>query len=79
MRELALSAQTQAIFDRIKSYAWTLNVYGMSQIGRLSRKFGDKSLQMAASDLIDLYEAKSLDGDTLAAIALVIFGISGLP
>ena len=30
MRELALSARTQAIFDRIKSYAWTLNVYGMS-------------------------------------------------
>jgi hypothetical protein len=30
MRELALSAQTQAIFDRIKSYAWTLNVYGLS-------------------------------------------------
>ena len=46
------------------------------QLGRQSRKFGDKSLQMAASDLIDLYEAKSLDGDTLTAIALVIFGIS---
>jgi hypothetical protein len=30
MRELALSARTQAIFDRIKSYAWTLNVYGLS-------------------------------------------------
>ena len=31
MRELALSAQTQAIFDRIKSYTWTLNMYGMSR------------------------------------------------
>jgi len=31
MRDLTLSAETQAIFDRIRSYAWTLNVYGMSQ------------------------------------------------
>jgi hypothetical protein len=48
------------------------------QLGRLSRKFGDKSLQMAAADVIDYHEAKSLDRDTLAAIALVIFDISGL-
>jgi hypothetical protein len=48
------------------------------KLGKLSRKYGGKSLQMAAADLVDLYEAKSLDRDTLAAIALVIFGISGL-
>jgi hypothetical protein len=33
---------------------------------------------MAAADLIDNYESKSLDRDALAAIALVIFGISDL-
>ena len=38
------------------------------KLGRLSRKYGGKSLQMAASDLVDLYEAKSLDRDTLLAI-----------
>jgi hypothetical protein len=68
LRSLTLSAQTLAIFDRFTQ-----------QLGRLSRKFGDKSLQMAAVDVIDYHEAKSLDRDTLAAIALVIFGISGLP
>lgn len=45
------------------------------KLGRLSRKYADKSLQMAASDLIDLFEAKSLDGDTLRAIAVTLFGI----
>jgi len=74
MRELALSARTQAIFDRIKNYAWTLNVYGLSS----SRA---EWLEMAASDLVDLYEAKSLDRDALRAIAATIFGIdvSSLP
>jgi hypothetical protein len=48
------------------------------KLGRLSRIYADKSLQMAAADLIDYYEAKSLDADTLAAIAVLIFDISGL-
>jgi len=30
---------------------------------------------MAAADLIDFHEAKSLDGDVLAAIATTLFGI----
>jgi hypothetical protein len=30
MRALTLSASTQAILDRIRTYVWTLNVYGMS-------------------------------------------------
>jgi hypothetical protein len=30
---------------------------------------------MAAADLIDLYEAKSLDGDTLRAIAATLFDV----
>jgi len=46
------------------------------KLGRLSRTYSAKSLQMAASDLIDLHEAKSLDGDTLRAIAATIFGVS---
>jgi hypothetical protein len=46
------------------------------KLGRLSRKYGGKSLQMAASDLIDYYEAKALDGDTLRAIAATVFEIN---
>jgi hypothetical protein len=46
------------------------------KLGRLSRTYADKSLQMAAADLIDLYEAKSLDGDTLRAIAGDLFGVN---
>jgi hypothetical protein len=42
----------------------------------MSRTYADKSLQMAAADLIDLYEAKSLDGATLRAIAAAVFGIN---
>jgi hypothetical protein len=47
-------------------------------IGRLSRKYAAKSLAMAASDLIDLYEAKTLDADALRAIAAVLFGVTNL-
>jgi hypothetical protein len=31
---------------------------------------------MAASDLVDLYEAKHLDRDTLLTIASAIFGVN---
>jgi hypothetical protein len=48
------------------------------KLGRLCRNYGEKTLAIAASDLIDRYESKSLDRETLAAIALVIFGISDL-
>jgi hypothetical protein len=47
------------------------------KLGRLTRQHGGKTLQLAAADLVDYYEAKTLDRDTLAAIALVIFDISG--
>ena len=46
------------------------------KLGRLSRTYADKSLQTAAADLIDLYEAKSLDSDTLRAIAETLFGVN---
>lgn len=48
------------------------------KLGRLSRKYGGKSLQMAASDLIDYYEAKALDPDILRAIAGTLFDIPAL-
>jgi len=48
------------------------------KLGRLSRNYAAKSLAMAASDLIDLYEAKSLDGDALRAIAVTLFGVTDL-
>ena len=37
-----------------------------------------KRSQMAEADLIDLYEAKSLDGDVLAEIARSLFSIAVL-
>jgi hypothetical protein len=49
------------------------------KLGRLSRTYADKSLQMAAADLIDLYEAKSLDHDVLVAVALALFDITRRP
>ena len=50
--------------------------YNFAQkLGRLTRNYDGKSLQMASSDLVDLYEAKSLDGDVLVATATTLFGI----
>jgi hypothetical protein len=46
------------------------------KLGRLSRNYGGESLRIAASDLIDYYEAKPLDGGTLRAIAAILFGVS---
>jgi hypothetical protein len=46
------------------------------KLGRLTRQHGGKTLQLAAADLVDYYEAKSLDGDTLRAIAATVFGIN---
>jgi len=31
---------------------------------------------MSAADPIDLYEAKTLDGDTLRAVAAAVFGVN---
>jgi hypothetical protein len=46
------------------------------RLGRLSRNYTGESLRMAAADLVDLYEAKSLDRDTLHSIAATIFGVT---
>ena len=48
------------------------------KLGRLCRNYAAKSLAMAAADLIDSYEAKSLDRDALRAIAVTIFGVTDL-
>ena len=48
------------------------------KLGRLSRKYGGKSLQMAASDRVDLYEAKSLYPATLRVVAVTLFGVTNL-
>jgi hypothetical protein len=53
--------------------------YNFAQkLGRLTRNYSGKSLQMASSDLVDLYESKSLDGDTLRTIAATVFGLTDL-
>jgi hypothetical protein len=74
-RKLALLLKARNIpgeqFVRYNAFA--------QKLGRLSRKYGGKSLQMAASDLIDYYEAKSLDHDILVAVALALFGITRRP
>ncbi len=46
------------------------------QLGRLSRNYGGRTLEIAAADLIDLVEAKGLDGAALRAMAGALFGIS---
>jgi hypothetical protein len=45
------------------------------KLSRLSRNYSGRSLQRAASDLIDLYESESLDSDTLRSIAVTLFGV----
>jgi hypothetical protein len=49
------------------------------KLGRYARNYSGESLRMAASDLVDLYEAKSLNGDVLRAIAAALFDIYHLP
>jgi hypothetical protein len=46
------------------------------KLGRLSRKYGGQSLPIAASNLIDYYEARSLDGNALRAVAATVFDIN---
>lgn len=48
------------------------------KLGRLSRNYAGKTLAIAAADLIDRYEAKSLDRDALRTIAVALFGVTDL-
>jgi hypothetical protein len=49
------------------------------KLGRLTRNYSGKSLQLAAADLIDLYESESLDRDTLLSIATTLFDVTVSP
>ncbi len=86
-RQKAGSAEAAVIADRLRPVltaraipgAQFISYFAFAQrLGRLSRNYSAKSLAMAAADLIDLYEAKSLDGDTLRAIAVTLFGVTNL-
>jgi hypothetical protein len=48
------------------------------KLGHLCRDYEARSLAIADADLIDRYEAKSLDRDTLRAIAVTMFGVADL-
>ena len=51
MRDLTLSAETQAIFDRIGSYTRTLNVYGMSQSRASARPAAQSSRSVGSTGM----------------------------
>lgn len=51
--------------------------YNFAQkLGTLSCNYGGKSLQIAAADLVDLYEARELESDILRCISQVLFNIA---
>ena len=83
-RQKAGSAYAAEIADKLRPIlaaraipgARIVSYFAFAQrLGRLSRNYTAESLAMAASDLIDLYEAKSLDRDTLLAICAVLFDV----
>jgi hypothetical protein len=49
------------------------------KLGKLCRTYTENALARAAADIVDLYEAKSLDHATLLAIADTIFCITNFP
>jgi hypothetical protein len=56
-----------------------VSYYAFAQkLGSLSRNYSARSLQMAAADLVDLYEAKALDREALLSIAAAVFGLTDL-
>jgi hypothetical protein len=86
-KQKAGSAQAAEIADKLRPVLAARAIPGTEfvayfafaqRLGRLSRNYTAKSLAMAASDLIDLYEAKLLDGDALRAIAAALFGVTDL-
>jgi hypothetical protein len=78
------TAHAAAIADKLRPIlaarcitgrAFIPNYNFAQRLGRLSRNYTARSLAMAASDLVDLYEAKSLDRDTLLAIGAVFLDV----
>jgi hypothetical protein len=86
-RQKAGSAETAAIAASLRPVLAARSIPGAQfvayfayaqKLGRLCRNYAAKSLAIAAADLIDRYEAKSLDRDALRAIAVTIFGVTDL-
>jgi hypothetical protein len=79
------SAHATMIAERLKPVLAARGILGdrfvayfvfAQKLDRYARNYSGESLRMAASDLIDLYEAKHLDRDILLAIASAIFGVN---
>jgi hypothetical protein len=65
--------------DRRLPHGEFIRYFAFAQkLGKLSRNYSGPSLARAASELVDLYEAKSLDRATLLAITSAVFGLSDL-
>jgi len=86
-RQRAGSAEAAAIAARLRPVLAARSIPGArfvayfafaQKLGRLCRNYAAKSLAIAAADLIDRYEAKSLDRDALRAIAVTLFGVTDL-
>lgn len=86
-RQRAGSAEAAEIAARLRPVLEARSIPGArfvsyfayaQKLGRLCRNYAAKSLAIAAADLIDRYEAKSLDRDTLRAIAAALFGVTDL-
>ena len=86
-RQKAGSAEAAEIAARLRPVLAARSIPGTQfvayfayaqKLGRLCRNYAAKSLAIAAADLIDRYEAKSLDRDALRAIAATIFGVTDL-
>jgi hypothetical protein len=87
-KQKAGSAQASEIADKLRPVLAARGIPGAQfvsyfafaqKLGRYARNYSGESLRMAASDLVDLYEAKDLDRDVLLAIARSLFDISPLP
>jgi hypothetical protein len=86
-RQKAGSAQAAEIAARLRPVLAARSIPGAQfvayfsfaqKLGRLCRNYAAKSLAIAAADLIDRYEAKSLNRDALRAIAVILFGLTDL-
>jgi hypothetical protein len=86
-RQKAGSAEAADIAARLRPFLAARSIPGTQfvayfayaqKLGRLCRNYAAKSLAIAAADLIDRYEAKSLDRDALRAIAATMFGVTDL-
>ena len=86
-RQKAGSAEAAEIAGRLRPVLAARSIPGAQfvayfafaqKLGRLCRNYAAGSLAMAAADLIDRYEAKSLDRDALRAIATTLFGVTGI-